>query len=114
MLLLLTADPRRDPDRCADGLLLALNSRRSEILDEVRVLLYGGGVWVLDPEVDEEDRFADLLRRLIGEGVEVVACSGNLLKAGLGAAARRSGVPPAGAQVYLSARIAEGASVVTY
>ncbi len=114
MLLLLVANPERDGARCEAGLLLALNTKRTDILNEVRVMLYGSGVRILDAEIDERDRFGDLLRRLADEGVEVVACSGSLLEHGVGLAARELGIAPAGAQVYLPARISEGFSVVTF
>lgn len=113
LLLILVADPERDPERCRNALLLALNTHRTEMLGAVRVLLFGAGTKVLDPLVDEVN-LGDLLRRLVEEGVEVVACSGSLLERGLGAEARRLGVSPAGAQVYLAARILEGARVVTF
>ncbi len=114
MLLLLVADPERDAERCEAGLLLALNSRRTDMLDEVRVLLFGRGVRVLDAETDERGRFSELLERLAECEVEVVACTGSLLEQGLGGAARDAGVAAAGAQVYVAGRIAEGFSVVTF
>jgi hypothetical protein len=114
MLLLLVADPEHDLDRCRNALLLALNTHRTTMLEEVRVLLFGAGVKVLDPIVDEDGVLSDLLRRLVTEGVGVAACSGSLLELGLGGEARALGVTPAGAQVYLAARINAGVAVVTF
>lgn len=114
MLVLLATDPERDTSRCEQALLLALNSHRTEILEEVRVMLFGDGVRILDPSIDADAVFNDLITRLHKEGVEVVACTGNLVRHNLAEAARRAAVAPAGAQVYVSARLTEDFAVVTF
>lgn len=114
MLVLLIADPESQASRCEQGLLFALNAARTDVLDQVCVMLSGDGVRILDNAIDGEGTFATLLEDLRSAGVETVACTGNLGRHQLAQAARNAGVPPAGAQVYVPARIREGFEVVTF
>lgn len=114
MLVLLVADPESQESRCEQGLLLALNSARTDMLEEVRVMLSGDGVKILDETIDADGTFAELLDHLRTAKVEIVACTGNLGRHGLAESARNAGIPPAGAQVYVPARIREGFEVVTF
>lgn len=114
MLVLLVADPETQASRCEQGLLLALNSARTDVLEEVCVMLSGDGVKILDGALDDDEKFAGLIDSLKDAGVEIVACTGNLGRHGLAESARSAGVPPAGAQVYVPSRIREGFEVVTF
>lgn len=75
---------KNDLDRAGQGLVFAKNAKRLNILSDVKVLFFGPGVELLDPEGQPYSEVESTLNELKRLKVGVSACVSNLKKYRLG------------------------------
>lgn len=105
---------RNDIDRAQQGLVYAKNARRLKLLSHVKVLFFGPGVELLDPDKEHYPRVELLLKELGGLEVGVSACISNVGKYGLGEKLNRELVLAEEAAFLISDAIKNGYQVISF
>lgn len=106
------------PERVMWGLRMALNTYThpygEKILDDVRVLLFCGGVSIVDPGSPHFEEFRRRLLDLVNAGVEVVSCISIARPLGLEDETTALGVRLVHASVYVAGCVDEGYTIITF
>lgn len=100
------------------GLRMALNTYThpygEKILDDVKALLFCGGVSIVDPGNPHYGEFRERLLALKNAGVEVASCVSIAKPLGLEEETESLGINLVHASVYVSERVSEGYTVMTF
>ena len=97
---------------------MALNTHThpygEKIVDEVRVLLFCGGVQIVDPSTLHYQEYRKRLLDLVEAGVEVASCISILEPLGLEEQTRTLGIDCVHASVYVARCVSEGFTILTF
>lgn len=85
-----------------------------KILDEVKVLLFCGGVKNVDPSSRHYDELSRMFRDLLKAGVEVVSCVSIAKPLGLEEDTRFLGIKCVHASVYVAQSISDGFRIISF
>jgi hypothetical protein len=117
VLFIINSGPE-SPSKVLWGLRMALNIHShpygEKILEEVKVLLFCGGVSIVDPASSHSSEFRERLGELVGAGVEVASCISIARPLGLEEGTRELGIKMVHASVYVAERVSEGYTVITF
>ncbi len=84
------------------------------LLDDVRVLLFGRGVGIINPKLAESPEFEESIHGLVDVGVEVAACVSIAEPLDLVGEAESLGVKLVHASKYVAERVSEGYTVMNF
>jgi len=100
------------------GLTMALNTYKhpygEKILDDVKVLLFGMGVSIVNPNMPFYEEFRERLLSLNEVGVEVASCVSICKPLGLVEESEKLGIKMVHASVYVAERVSEGYTVMNF
>ncbi len=117
-LLFVIQSGLEDPYRVKWGLRMALNTfihpYGERVLDDVRVLLFGAGVGIVDPHGPYCEEFGERLLALEQAGVEVAACVSIAEQLGLVEEFESRGIELVHASAYVAERVGEGYEVMNF
>jgi hypothetical protein len=117
-LLFIINSGLESPSRVHWGLRMALNIHThpygEKILDEVKVLLFCGGVGIVDPASPHSQELSERLIELVGAGVEVVSCVSIAGALGLEEETTVLGIKLVHASIYVAERVSEGYEVINF
>jgi hypothetical protein len=85
-----------------------------KMLDDVKVLLFGRGVGIMNPKLAESPEFEESILDLNEAGVEVAACVSIAEPLGLKEEAENLGVKLVHASQYVAERVSEGYAVMNF
>jgi hypothetical protein len=85
-----------------------------KILDDVKVLLFGRGVGIINPKLAESPEFEESILELNEVGVEVAACVSIAEPLGLMEEAESLGVKLVHASQYVAQKVSEGYTVMNF
>ena len=106
------------PSNVLWGLRMALNIHShpygEKILEEVKVLLFCGGVSIVDPTSSHFSEFRERLGELAGAGVEIASCISIAKPLGLEEETTALGIRLVHASVYVAERVSEGFTIITF
>jgi hypothetical protein len=78
------------------------------------VLLFCGGVQIVDPTTPHYDELSERLRNLRDAGVKVASCMSIALPLGLEEATKSFGIECVHASVYVAQCVSEGFTTITF
>jgi hypothetical protein len=117
-LLFVINSGSESPSRVSWGLRMALNTHShpygEKILEDVKVLLFCGGVSIVDPASPHATEFRERLGELVGAGVEVASCISIAGPLGLEEETTALGIRLVHASVYVAERVDEGYTIITF
>ena len=117
-LLFVINSGSESPSRIKWGLRMALNTHShpygEKILEDVKVLLFCGGVSIVDPASLHATEFRERLDELVDAGVEVASCISIAEPLGLEEETTALGIRLVHASVYVAERVGEGFSIITF
>ncbi len=117
-LLFVINSGSESPSRVNWGLRMALNTHShpygEKILEDVKVLLFCGGVSIVDPASPHATEFRERLGELVGAGVEVASCISIAGPLGLEEETTALGIKLVHASVYVAQRVGEGYTIITF
>ena len=85
-----------------------------KMLDDVKVLLFGRGVGIMNPKLAESPEFEESILDLNEAGVEMAACVSIAEPLGLKEEAENLGVKLVHASQYVAERVSEGYTVMNF
>ncbi len=103
-----------DLDRARQGLALAKNARKLGFVSDVRVLFFGPGVQLLDPEDMNYPQLESSLKELSQLKVGVSACVSNIKKYGLDGRLDRNLVVAEEAAFLISDHVKKGYQTISF
>jgi hypothetical protein len=83
-------------------------------LEDVRVLLFGMGVSILNPKSPSHDDLREQIQALTDAGVEVAACVSIAEELGLEEGIEEMGIKLVHASVYTARHVSEGYTIITF
>ena len=117
ILFVITSGPE-EVNKVSWGLRMALNVHThpygEKLVEEVRVLLFCGGVQIVDPSTPHYEELSKRLRDLSDAGVEVTSCMSIAVPMGLEEESRSLGVECVHASVYVAQSVSEGFTIMTF
>ena len=117
LLVVITSGPE-DVNKVSWGLRMALNVHThpygEKLVDEVKVLLFCGGVQIVDPSTPHYEGLSKRLQDLRDAGVEVASCMSIALPMGLEEESQTLGVECVHASVYVAQCVSEGFTIMTF
>ena len=117
ILFVITSGPD-EVTKVSWGLRMALNVHAhpygERLVDEVRVLLFCGGVQIVDPAIPHHEELSKRLRDLREAGVEVASCVSIAVPMGLEEETRSLGIECVHASVYVAQCVSEGFTIMTF
>ena len=117
ILFVITSGPD-EVTKVSWGLRMALNVHThpygERLVDEVRVLLFCGGVQIVDPATPHHEELSKRLLDLREAGVEVASCMSIAVPMGLEEETRSLGVECVHASVYVARCVSEGFTIMTF
>ena len=117
LLFVITSGPESS-NKILWGLRMALNTYThpygEKILDDVKVLLFCGGVSIVDPSLPQSEEFRNRLQALVKAGVDVVSCVSIARPLGLEDETKALGISLVHASVYVAERVSEGFTIITF
>jgi hypothetical protein len=117
ILFVITSGPE-EVNKVSWGLRMALNVHShpygEKLVDEVKVLLFCGGVQIVDPSTPYYEELSKRLRDLTEAGVEVVSCMSIAIPLGLEEETRSFGIECVHASVFVAQCVSEGYTVMTF
>ena len=117
LLFVITSGPESS-NKVFWGLRIALNTYThpygEKILDDVKVLLFCGGVSIVDPSLPHSEEFRDRLLALVKAGVDVVSCVSIAEPLGFVDDTKALGISLVHASVYVAERVSEGFTIITF
>ena len=117
-LLFVINSGSESPNKVNWGLRMALNTHShpydEKILEDVKVLLFCGGVSIVDPASPHATEFRERLSELVGAGVEVASCISIAEPLGLEEETTALGIELVHASVYVAERVGEGYTIITF
>ena len=117
LLFVITSGPD-EANKVSWGLRMALNVHThpygEKLVDEVRVLLFCGGVQIVDPSTPHYEELSKRLRALTEASVEVASCMSIALPLGLEEETRSLGVECVHASAYVAQCVSEGYTIMTF
>ncbi len=117
ILFIITSGPE-EVNKVSWGLRMALNVHThpygERLIDEVKVLLFCGGVQIVDPSMPHHEELSKRLMDLKDAGVEVASCMSIALPLGLEEDSRALGVECVHASVYVAQCVSEGFTIMTF
>ena len=84
------------------------------VLDDVKVLLFCGGVSIVDPGAPSHEELRQRLRDLREAGVEVASCVSIAEPLGLVGESEALGVKLVHASVYVAEKVRDGYTIMTF
>jgi len=84
------------------------------LIDEVKVLLFCGGVQIVDPGTPHYEELSKRLRDLRDAGVEVASCMSIAIRLGLEEETRSLGIECVHASVYMAQCVSESFTIMTF
>lgn len=100
------------------GLRMALNIYThpygEKLIDEVKVLLFCGGVQIVDPKTPHYQELRTRLLDLVEAGVEVVSCISLVIPLGLEEETLSLGIDCVHASVYVAQNVRDGFMIMTF
>jgi len=100
------------------GLRMALNTFKhpygEKILDDVKVLLFCGGVSIVDPGCPHHKEFREKILNLKRAGIEVVSCVSIAKPLGLEQEYETLGIELVHASVFVAEKVSEGYTIMTF
>jgi hypothetical protein len=117
LLFVITSGPE-EINKIRWGLRMALNIHThpygEKLIDEVKVLLFCGGVQIVDPKTPHYMELKTKLLDLLQAGVEVVSCMSIAIPLGLEEETRSLGIDCVHASVYVAKNVSDGFTVMTF
>jgi len=117
-LLFVINSGSENPSKVKWGLRMALNIHShpygEKILDDVRVLLFCGGVSIVEPGSPHYKEFRERLNALVEAGVEVASCISLAGPLGLEEETTSLGIRLVHASVYVAERVGEGYRIISF
>ena len=117
LLFVITSGPE-ETNKVSWGLRMALNVHThpygEKLVDEVKVLLFCGGVKIVDPSTPHYEELSKRLRALTGAGVEVASCMSIAIPLDLEEETCSLGVECVHASVYVAQCVGEGYTIMTF
>ena len=117
ILFVITGGPE-EANKVSWGLRMALNIHThpygEKLVDKVKVLLFCGGVQIVDPTTPHLEELSQRLRALVEAGVEVASCMSIAIPLGLEEETRSLGVKCVHASVYVAQCTSEGYTIMTF
>jgi hypothetical protein len=117
LLVVILAGPD-DPERIKWGLRLALHCHShpygERLLNDVKVLLFGAGVSIIDPQNAFYAEFKERILALTDAGVEVAVCVSIASALGLEKQAEDLGLDLAHASVYTAKQVSRGYTIFSF
>jgi hypothetical protein len=117
LLVVITSGPE-EVNKVSWGLRMALNVHThpygERLVDDVKVLLFCGGVQIVDPSTPHYEELSKRLRGLRDAGVEVASCMSIAIPLGLEEESRSLGVECVHASVYVAQCVSEGFTIMTF
>lgn len=117
LLVVITSGPE-EVNKVSWGLRMALNVHThpygERLVDDVKVLLFCGGVQIVDPSTPHYEELSKRLRDLRNAGVEVASCMSIAIPLGLEEDSRSLGVECVHASVYVAQCVSEGFTIMTF
>ena len=117
LLFMIISGPE-SPNKVRWGLRMALNTYThpygEKLLDDVKVLLFCGGVSIVDPEASHYEDFKERLLDLEKAGVETASCVSIAEPLGLEKETEKLGIKLVHASVYVAQSVSEGYTIVSF
>jgi hypothetical protein len=117
LLFVITSGPE-EVNKVSWGLRMALNVHThpygEKLIDEVRVLLFCGGVQIVDPDTPHYEELSKRLKDLTEAGVEVASCMSIAIPLGLKEETESLGIECLHASVYVAQCVSEGFTTITF
>ncbi len=117
ILFVITSGPE-EVNKVSWGLRMALNVHThpygEKLVYEVKVLLFCGGVQIVDPGTPYHEELSKRLVDLRDAGVEVVCCMSIAIPMGLEEESRSLGVECVHASVYVAQCVSDGFTIMTF
>ena len=117
-LLFIINSGSESPSKVTWGLRMALNIHShpygEKMLEDVKVLLFCGGVSIVDPASPHATEFRERLGELVNAGVEVASCISITGPLGLEEETTELGIRLVHASVYVAERVDEGYTIITF
>ena len=117
LLFVILSGPE-DVNKVRWGLRMALNTYKhpygEKQLDDVKVLLFCGGVSIVDTSNPHYSEFREKLLDLKRAGVEVVSCVSIAKPLGLEEEHKALGIELIHASVFVAERVSEGYTIMTF
>ena len=117
LLIVIISEPK-NANRVRWGLRMALNTFThpygEKILDDVKVLLFCGGVKIVDPNAPHYNEFRERLLDLRKAGIEVASCVSIAKPLGLEQKTEALGIKLVHASVYVAESVSEGYTIMTF
>jgi len=105
---------RSDMDRAKQGLTFTRVAKKMNLLSDVKLLFFGPGVQLLDPEDGSYAELRPALRELTELGVQVSACVSNVAKYGLGETLDRELVVAEEAAALITDHVKRGYQLLSF
>ncbi len=113
-LLVIILAGNNDLDRARQGLALAKNARKRDLMADVQVLFFGPGVQMLDPGDSNYSQLETNLKELSQLKVGLSACVSNIRKYGLDEKMDRNLVMAEEAAFLIADRVKKGYQTISF